>query len=251
MSVGSHRTSLRREIRSIERGLVDFQREVGDNITWYEFDAAHSTENQIFDEGPLPDPFDPQLDQAQGKTWIGDDKFSDADDGQGTWEQVPVWAQGGETFAQLSPGGTWGALGRSGRAYRAPVTIPAIWVRFLAPENVGSDAGEYAVNSIAIRISAGVMRDSGLASPFNPAAHFNDRFSYNGFLYRADDYAPRGWLHGAYLMVDISGRQLKEEELYEDTPDFWETPQASTAWTPGQQLAWPPTQPDQLEDTPT
>jgi hypothetical protein len=92
------------------------------------------------------------------------------------------------------------------------------------------------------------MRRAGLYNPMSPDQHYNDRFSYNGFLYRVEEYEPKGWLQGEYLMVDIMGRELKPDELVTDSFPFWQLD--STPLTPGQTLPWPNTPPYDLEDDP-
>lgn len=198
--MGSHRSSVRREIRSVERGLRQFQREVGDTVVWYEFDSAKSSGGDTYDEGGIPDPLDPTL--------------------------IPTGA---------------------GLVFKAPTAIPVVWIRFVTPTAIQTEEGEYTVNRTTLRFARDVMRTSGLQNPLDPAAHFNDRYSYNGFLYRVDGYNPRGWIHNTYLMVDVNGTQLKPEELQSDSFPFNETPGTSSAWTPGQQLGWIPTGPPNVQ----
>lgn len=196
----SHRNSIRREVRSIERGLKQFQREVGDVITWYEFDPVNSTPEDTYGEGPLPNPMDP----------------------------------------------TQAVVG-TGLAFRPPVVIPAVWVRFIPPEAIQTDSGEYTINHLSLRIAVDSLRRSGLRQSLDPAFHYNDRFAYRDFPYRVEEYAPKGWLGGAYLIVDVTGRQLKEEEFETDAFPMGETAQAATYWTPGQQLDWQSRQPSDWE----
>lgn len=198
--MGSHRTSIRREIRSIERGLRQFQREVGTYVYWYEFDQPHSGGGDTYSEGGIPDPFD----------------------------------------TSLVPSGP-------GEIFRPPVGIPVVWFRFTAPGSVQTDSGEYTINRTNLRISVEAMRRSGLRQPMDPAFHFNDRYAYNGFLYRVEAYSPRGWLHDTYLMVDVQGREMKEEEFETDVFPIGENPLAATAWTPGQLLDWQSRQPGDWE----
>lgn len=134
-----------------------------------------------------------------------------------------------------------------GLTFKPPKYIPVIWLRFIPPESVQSETGEYTVYTATIRISAKTMRESGLMSPLDPAAHYNDRFFYNGTLYRVENYAPKGWVHDTWINVDVAGRQIKQEELESDNFEFWEDPSTATAWTPGEQLTWPATQPGDLE----
>lgn len=190
--MGDYRNSARDVLRSYQRGLRQFQHDVGDNIVLYEFDHMNSTMDDTYDEGQLPDIFDPSL----------------ADTGQ------------------------------PGRVYRFPVTIPALWVFFHAPTEVQTEEGEYTVSTVNWRASTQTMIRSGLQDPLDPAKHFNDRFSYNGFLYRVDSWAPRGWLVGRYMNVDVMGTEVKTEELAGDNTPF--TPPApSLPWTPGEALDWP------------
>lgn len=178
-------------MRSIQRGLRSFQREIGTEVLWYEFDPQTSSAGDTYQEGGIPNPFDPQL-QTTG----------------------------------------------AGLVFRPPVQIPVVWMRFQPPEQVQTELGEYTVNRTSLRIASDAMRSSGLRYPFDPAAHYNDRYFYNGFLYRVDTYAPRGWVHNAYNMVDVTGRQLKEEEFRTDTFPIGEADTQATQWTPGQRLAW-------------
>jgi hypothetical protein len=167
------------------------------------------------------------------------------------YEFDPAASSGGDTYQeggiptpfdpQLQPTG-------AGLVFRDPVVIPVVWLRFLPPSQVQTDLGEYTVNQTSLRVASEAMRSSGLRAPFDPAAHFNDRYLYNGFLYRVESYAPRGWVHNAYNMVDVTGRQVKEEELESDTFPLGEADTASVQWTPGQQLAWRPGLPANLED---
>jgi hypothetical protein len=194
--MGDHRNSVRQILRSYQRGLRQFEHEVGDNIVYYEFDHVNSTMDDTYDEGQLPDIFDPSL----------------AD------------------------------TGTPGRVYRYPSTIPAIWVRLQSPTDVQSEQGEYTVNVVSWRASTQTMSRTGLQNPLDPSKHFNDRFSYKGFLYRVDQWQPRGWLFGQYMMVDVMGTEVKTEELTEDNFPF--APIApSIPWTPGQALDWPNTLP--------
>lgn len=177
---GQSRRSVRREIRTAERGLRELQREVGESVTWYEPSLASSTVNSVYDEGP-----------------------------------------------GLGPG----------LVYRSGRDVPAIWIRYQSPSIVATDDGEYTLSHISFRVTANAMRRSGLAAPLDADHHFNDRFSYNGFLYRVESFSPKGWLMGTYLMVDVTGRQLKADELMTDAYPFWEV--ASTAHTQADSLDWP------------
>lgn len=208
--MGDHRNSVRQLLRSYQKGLRQFQHEVGDNIVFYEFDRLNSTMDDTYDEGQLPDIFDPAL----------------AD------------------------------TGTPGRVYRNPVIIPAVWVFLTAPTTVQTEEGEYTVNTVSFRMSTQTAGRVGLQTPLDPAKHFNDRFSYNGFLYRVDKWSPRGWLFGQYMMVDVSGTQVKTEELAEDATPFAPSQTdapvvTSLPWTPGESLNWPALQPqdwNQAED---
>jgi len=198
--MGTHRNSLRREIRSIERGLREFQQEVGDVVEWYEFDPYLSGGGDTYQEGSIPDPFDASL-----------------------------------------------PLSGQGVVFRPPVAIPVVWLRFMAPESVQTDSGEYTINRTSLRMSANGIKSGALRHAFDPDYHYNDRYSYNGFLYRVESFSPRGWLHGAYLMVDITGRQMKEEEFETDQFPIGQAESTLTAWTPGQALVWNPRQPSDWE----
>jgi hypothetical protein len=190
MAGQSHR-SVRREIRSAERGLRELQREVGDTVSWYELDRTVSTADDIYDEGPGAD---------------------------------------------------------GGLRFRAPRPVPAVWIRYQPPTRIATDQGEYTLSSISLRVSVDGMRRSGLDAPLDPDRHFDDRFGYNGFLYRVESYVPRGWMLGTYIMVDVSGRQLKPDELQTDVYPFWEV--GSTAHTQGESLDWPDVTPDFRDQQP-
>lgn len=199
-SNGVHRGSVRQILRSYQQGLTELQREIGDNIVIFEFDHVNSSMDDTYDEGQLPDIFDPAL----------------AD------------------------------TGTPGRVYRNPTVVPAIWIRFVEPSRVATDEGEYLVSTLSFRASIQTMRRVGLEMPVDPSKHFNDRFSYNGFLYRVDEWQPRGWLLGQYMMVDVVGTQVKTEEIAEDAFPFSPPPATSLPWTPGQALDWPNTQPQDV-----
>lgn len=192
---------MRRLVRSMQKGLRQFQREVGDNIIWYELDRAYSTTDDTYGEGPIPDPFD-------------------------------------NTTHGTGPGET----------FKAPKILPAVWIRFQAPERVQTDAGLYTIKHTSLRFSTEAMRGAGLESPEDPDLHYGDRYAYQGALYRVEQYEPKGWLGGVWIMIDVQGREFKEEELEADTFPFWQTDAQSTPWTPGQQLDWPATQPTDWEN---
>lgn len=44
--------SIRRELRSINRGIKSYQRETGETILWFEFDVLGTTKDPVYDEGP-------------------------------------------------------------------------------------------------------------------------------------------------------------------------------------------------------
>ena len=43
--------SIRREIRSINKGIKSYQRETGETVIWFEFDALGTTKDPVYDEG--------------------------------------------------------------------------------------------------------------------------------------------------------------------------------------------------------
>lgn len=201
MTTGSHRISVRREIRSVERGLIELQREVGDTVYWYEFDPAASSAGDTYGEGSIPDPFDPTL----------------------------------------TPSGT-------GVVFKAPKPTFAVWIRFIPPSNAQTDAGEYTLDHTSMRFAVKTLRETGLRHPEDPTWHFNDRIAYNGILFRIEQYEPKGWLHNAYLMIDVSARQFKDDELETDTFPLGEPVGTSMPWKPGEQLNWPALRPSDWEN---
>lgn len=126
-----------------------------------------------------------------------------------------------------------------GLLFKPPKMVRCTWYRFGAPENVQSDSGQYTVDTAAIRFSRDSLIYGGFYHPLNPDDHFNDRFLFQGKLYRVSTYRPQGQLYvGGYLMVDVWGTQIKPAETYTDSTTY-ETEGTQVEWTPGQMLNWP------------
>lgn len=133
----------------------------------------------------------------------------------------------------------------AGLVYRVSVPIPSVWIRLAPPAGVQTEGGEYLLRTCSLRISSAEIRRSGITHPISSEQHYNDRFAYNGFLFRVETYQPKGWLQGEFIMVDVMGRQYKGDELVTDHFPFWELD--SAAHLPGNALSWPNTQPTDWE----
>lgn len=169
-----------------------------------------------------------------------------------TWYELdPALSSGGEIYGEggiqdpfdltLAPSG-------AGLIFKAPKPTVAVWIRFIPTTTPQSESGEYTLDTSTMRFATKTLREAGLQHPQDPNWHFNDRIAYNGVLFRVEEYAPKGWLHNAYLMIDVSLRQFKEEEMESDAFPIGESPTTSTPWTPGQQLDWPALQPTDWEN---
>lgn len=167
------------------------------------------------------------------------------------YEFDPVHTRSHDTYDEGAiPNPFWPAFHQRGPGVvgRSVKRLPAIWVFYTAPDNVYSGEGHYTPSSVAVRFSRSVMVGSGIRYPEDPARHFNDRFFYNGKLYRIDSYTPKGWVGGVYNMIDISGPEVMADELVSDrTPPF--RPYGTSApWQPGEVLNWPPALPHDVGD---
>ncbi len=188
------------------KNLQEFQQRVGDQLVWFEANEGSSTTDQTYTEGPVP-----------GITFI--DTYGET-------------TQAEESNSSPASGGN---------LFKAPIAVPAIWVRYQDPENTQTEQGSYLTSHISARISAGQMRRLGLGHPFDPFSHMNDRFAYKSKLYRVQTYVPRGWLAGMYLMVDVTGVQLKSADLSTDPYPFWQG--LTPPWGPAERMGWPTTIP--------
>ena len=182
--------------------LQEFQQLVGDDLIWFEADAPASTTDQTYTEGPVPG--------IQFQDTYGE-------------------------YTQAEPSNPNPAVG--GNLWKAPITVPAIWIRYIDPQGTQTEEGSYLTSHITARISGDQMRRIGLGHPDDPFSHMNDRFVYKSKLYRVESYTPKGWLDGWYLMVDVAGIQLKPADLYTDPFPFWTAP--TTPWGPRERMNWP------------
>jgi hypothetical protein len=206
-----------REVRNLRqiifRGLVTLQQRVGDTVTWYEADEEASTTDTTYTEGPVPGISFP-------------DTY-------------------GETItAEASNAGVI----QGGNLFKAPITLPAVWVRYMDPFGTQTEDGSYLTSHLSMRVSSDQMRKQGLGNPEDPFSHMNDRFAYKSNLYRVQSYAPRGWLTGMWFMVDIVGVQLKPADLYTDPFPFWQPP--TPPWGPAERVNWPVVPPTSWTDSP-
>lgn len=192
----SHRRGIRHELAMMQRGLADFATEVGVNVSWYEFDPSRTTSSDVYDEGPIPNIFDPTLPQTYG-----------------------------------------------GLAFRPPVKIKCVWWRYLAPSNIQTQGGEYTVSTSTLRFPSSSMGRAGLHRPMAPEAHLNDRYFFQGRLYRVESYAPRGQIYGTFIMVDVAGTELMPQELQTNVA-ISEPEGTPTPWTPGEMLDMPDVTPE-------
>jgi hypothetical protein len=220
--------------RRMYDGLVELQRRVGDNVLWYEFDETMSSTDQVYTEGSIPGQYFP-------------DTYGDATPTEG-WN-LPQQPGPGAQPGWGEPGSAEPGLGQNlspsnlpGNSFKAPIAVPAVWVRYMAPVSVQSeDGGTYFVSYLSMRVSADEMRKLGLGHPENPDDHMSDRFAYQSKLYQVDTYEIRGWLGGQYLMVDVAGIEMKPGDLYTDPFPFWQS--VSTPWGPAEQMNLPHVQP--------
>lgn len=192
------------------RGLNQFQPETGVVIAYFEFDVSRTTESDTYDEGPIPTPFDPDLNQAVA---YGSGPNYDS----GTGYDQPV---------------------QSGLAFKPAKFIRCVWWRYNPPTQVQSEEGEYTLDTCSVRFIADNLKKAGLQHSLDPDLHFNDRLWYQGKLYRVERYTPKGQVFGRYTMVDIDGRQLKPDELQDSSMPFADEPGTETPWTPGEELDW-------------
>lgn len=206
--MSSHRRLIRRQMRLMQKGLQRFSIDVGTTVLWYEFDPARTTTDDTYDEGDL---------------------------GESTYDE-------GATFNSGNTFNDPGMIG--GLAFRPPIMIPAVWVRYLAPSQIATDQGEYLISHSTLRFASSAMIGSGLSFPLAPEVHINDRYYLQGRLYRVQSYELKGQLYGtAYVMVDVGGTQERGDELQTDTSFTGEVEGTQIPWTPGQRLAWPASQP--------
>lgn len=114
----------------------------------------------------------------------------------------------------------YGEADHGGRIYYAPVQVPVLQVMREEGPAEQDQAGLYWTDSIHITASFAHLSKTGLTElDIKHGSYLNDRFAYDGRLFRITRIAVLGQLKTRDVIVGIDGIQLKRDDILSD-PQF-------------------------------
>jgi len=137
----------------------------------------------------------------------------------------------------------YGEATAGGRIFFAPVQVPVLQVIREEGPAEQKDAGLSWTDGLHITASFAHLSKTGLTKlDINHSAYLNDRFSYDGRLFRVTKISVLGQLPARDFMVGIDAVQLKREDILND-PQFslWWNTDVVTGVDVGE--IWQPTPP--------
>jgi len=167
---------LRRNAIRINQGLERFGRQVGQDVLWYEWNAASVEDEDSSDPGP---------------------QFDD-----------DLYDEGGS-----QPGRPDAPVGRNAEWW-APVTVRVLQAVLNEGEQEFQDIGNYTVDRLSIVVAYEALVKAGISNPTDRGGHMNDRIGYDGRLFSVDAFNPRGRIANVPgFTVSVMATEIKDDEL--------------------------------------
>lgn len=105
-----------------------------------------------------------------------------------------------------------------GLAWRRPINLPVIHAIHLENERDITAEGEYTNDTIELTASFEQLRMSAMSKlDINTQNYLNDRFVYDGKVFKVIQISIKGQIQSRDLIVRIEGTQVKADELVNST----------------------------------
>lgn len=104
-----------------------------------------------------------------------------------------------------------------GRVWFPPVQLPVMNLDFDQDPSKGGDEGFYLISNMRVVFTVFDAVNRFHVDPEATGQHFRDRFSYNNSVFTVLEYEKQGGpILGRYFTIAVLGRQVKEEEFWQD-----------------------------------